>query len=66
MTAMMTTKEKISSRFEQAFADQGFAKPSVAELKESAGVSLRTLGGVQAIKAAEKIALKLIDGGSDE
>lgn len=41
--AMMTTKEKIASCLEQTFADQGFAKPGVAELKVSAGVSLRTL-----------------------
>jgi AcrR family transcriptional regulator len=40
---MASTKEKIASRLEQTFADHGFTKPGVAELRDSADVSLRTL-----------------------
>jgi AcrR family transcriptional regulator len=40
---MLTTKEKIAFCLEQTFADKGFVKPGVAELRASAGVSLRTL-----------------------
>lgn len=40
---MLTTKKQIASRLEQAFNTRGFAEPSVADLKEAAGVSLRTL-----------------------
>lgn len=40
---MMTTKDQIASRLEQAFSLRGFAEPGVAELKSAAGVSLRTL-----------------------
>lgn len=34
---------KIASGLERAFAERGFAEPSVEDLKEAAGVSLRTL-----------------------
>jgi len=40
---MMTTKDQIASRLEQAFALRGFSEPGVAELKVVANVSLRTL-----------------------
>lgn len=40
---MNETQEKISSGLERAFASKGFAEPSVEDLKEAAGVSLRTL-----------------------
>jgi AcrR family transcriptional regulator len=40
---MISTKEQIASRLEQAFNTRGFAEPSVAELQKVAGVSLRTL-----------------------
>ncbi len=37
------THDQIASRLEQAFSKEGFAVPSVAKLKQAAGVSLRTL-----------------------
>jgi len=40
MTDMMS---KISEGLERAFASQGFAEPSVEDLRDAAGVSLRTL-----------------------
>lgn len=40
---MSTTKEKIAAGLERAFARDGFAEPSVEDLREAAGVSLRTL-----------------------
>lgn len=40
MTDMMT---RISVGLEQAFASRGFAEPSVEDLRDAAGVSLRTL-----------------------
>jgi AcrR family transcriptional regulator len=40
MAAMMS---KISSGLERAFAARGFAEPSVEDLRDAAGVSLRTL-----------------------
>ena len=40
---MITTQAHIASCLEQTFTQRGFAEPSVAELKDSAGVSLRTL-----------------------
>ncbi len=40
---MISTKDQIAARLEQAFNKRGFAEPSVAELKTTAGVSLRTL-----------------------
>lgn len=40
---MNTTKEKILSGLERAFARGGFAEPSVEDLRAAAGVSLRTL-----------------------
>jgi AcrR family transcriptional regulator len=40
MTEMMT---KIAAGLESAFASQGFAEPSVEDLRDAAGVSLRTL-----------------------
>ncbi|MCL9775278.1 TetR/AcrR family transcriptional regulator [Vibrio methylphosphonaticus] len=36
-------KEQIAASLEQAFSEQGFAEPSVAQLKVACGVSLRTL-----------------------
>jgi AcrR family transcriptional regulator len=36
-------EEQIAARLEQKFSQNGFAKPSVAELKKVSGVSLRTL-----------------------
>ncbi len=40
MTDMMS---KISAGLERAFANRGFAEPSVEDLRDAAGVSLRTL-----------------------
>lgn len=40
---MITTKDQISSRLEQAFSLRGFSEPGVAELRKIANVSLRTL-----------------------
>jgi len=40
---MNDIKQKISQGLEQAFAENGFAEPSVADLRDAAGVSLRTL-----------------------
>lgn len=39
----MPLHQQIAARLEQAFSQQGFAEPSVAELKTAADVSLRTL-----------------------
>ena len=36
-------EEQIAARLEQTFSQNGFAKPSVAELQKASGVSLRTL-----------------------
>lgn len=36
-------KDKIAENLEQAFSQYGFAEPSVTQLKEACGVSLRTL-----------------------
>ncbi|QIZ77077.1 TetR/AcrR family transcriptional regulator [Ferrimonas lipolytica] len=36
-------KQQITARLELAFSLQGFAEPSVAQLKDASGVSLRTL-----------------------
>ena len=40
---MIDTKTKIAAGLERAFASQGFAEPSVEDLRDAAGVSLRTL-----------------------
>ena len=40
---MADTMSKISAGLEQAFASRGFAEPSVEDLRDAAGVSLRTL-----------------------
>lgn len=40
---MTTIKQRIASRLERTFTRQGFVEPSVAKLKDAAGVSLRTL-----------------------
>lgn len=40
---MQDTKRKIAAGLEQAFARNGFADPSVEDLRDAAGVSLRTL-----------------------
>ncbi len=40
---METLRRQIAFRLEQTFARRGFAAPGVAELKDAAGVSLRTL-----------------------
>ncbi|MDW4497088.1 TetR family transcriptional regulator [Sulfitobacter sp. D35] len=40
---MTGIEEKIAAGLERAFADQGFAVPSVEDLRDAAGVSLRTL-----------------------
>lgn len=40
---MMDAMTKISAGLERAFAEQGFAETSVENLREAAGVSLRTL-----------------------
>lgn len=40
---MTDTMNKISVGLERAFASRGFAEPSVEDLREAAGVSLRTL-----------------------
>ena len=40
---MTDTKTKIAAGLEQAFAARGFAEPSVEDLRDAAGVSLRTL-----------------------
>jgi AcrR family transcriptional regulator len=40
---MNPTLNKISAGLEQAFAARGFAEPSVEDLRDAAGVSLRTL-----------------------
>ena len=40
---MIDTKTKIAAGLERAFAAQGFAEPSVEDLRDAAGVSLRTL-----------------------
>ncbi|MFW8593105.1 TetR/AcrR family transcriptional regulator [Cribrihabitans neustonicus] len=40
---MSDTKKKIAAGLEQAFAARGFAEPSVEDLRDAAGVSLRTL-----------------------
>jgi AcrR family transcriptional regulator len=40
---MNPTMQKIAGGLERAFASQGFAEPSVDDLREAAGVSLRTL-----------------------
>lgn len=36
-------KDRIAARLEALFSQQGFATPSVPEIKEAAGVSMRTL-----------------------
>ncbi len=40
---MTDTMRKISDGLERAFASRGFAEPSVEDLRDAAGVSLRTL-----------------------
>lgn len=40
---MTGTRERIASGLERAFARSGFAEPSVDDLRDAAGVSLRTL-----------------------
>lgn len=40
---MKDIKSKIAAGLERAFAERGFAQPSVEDLREAAGVSLRTL-----------------------
>lgn len=40
---MVDTKTKIAAGLERAFAQNGFASPSVGDLRDAAGVSLRTL-----------------------
>jgi len=40
---MMDTKTRIAAGLERAFAENGFASPSVGDLRDAAGVSLRTL-----------------------
>ncbi|WP_424931083.1 TetR/AcrR family transcriptional regulator [Amaricoccus macauensis] len=40
---MRDTKTKIAAGLERAFAARGFAEPSVEDLRDAAGVSLRTL-----------------------
>lgn len=40
---MMETREKIAAGLETIFAERGFAAPSVPDLRDAAGVSLRTL-----------------------
>lgn len=40
---MTDTMQKIAAGLEQAFATRGFAEPSVEDLRNAAGVSLRTL-----------------------
>ena len=40
---MTDTKSKIAAGLERAFATRGFADPSVEDLRDAAGVSLRTL-----------------------
>ena len=40
---MSDTKTKIAAGLERAFAENGFAAPSVGDLRDAAGVSLRTL-----------------------
>jgi len=40
---MTDTMEKIAAGLEDAFAHRGFAAPSVEDLRDAAGVSLRTL-----------------------
>ena len=39
----MDTTTRIAAGLERAFAGRGFAEPSVADLRDAAGVSLRTL-----------------------
>lgn len=40
---MIETMTKIAAGLERAFASRGFAEPSVEDLRDAAGVSLRTL-----------------------
>jgi len=40
---MSDIKQKIAERLESAFSKNGFAEPSVSDLRDAAGVSLRTL-----------------------
>lgn len=40
---MTGTMEKIAAGLERAFAERGFAEPSVENLRDASGVSLRTL-----------------------
>jgi len=40
---MLDTRTKIAAGLERAFAENGFAEPSVEDLRDAAGVSLRTL-----------------------
>ncbi|MFW8634698.1 TetR/AcrR family transcriptional regulator [Cribrihabitans pelagius] len=40
---MSDTRQKIAAGLERAFAQRGFAEPSVEDLRDAAGVSLRTL-----------------------
>ncbi len=40
---MTDTQSKIAAGLERAFAARGFAEPSVEDLRDAAGVSLRTL-----------------------
>lgn len=40
---MSDTRNRIAAGLERAFAQQGFAQPSVEDLRDAAGVSLRTL-----------------------
>jgi len=40
---MTSTHDKIASALETTFAQRGFAEPSVNQLRDAAGVSLRTL-----------------------
>lgn len=43
MSSMADMMSKIATGLERAFASQGFAAPSVEDLRDAAGVSLRTL-----------------------
>jgi len=40
---MVETQERIAAGLELAFAEQGFTEPSVPDLRDASGVSLRTL-----------------------
>jgi len=43
MSTMNETKSTIAAALETAFAERGFTEPGVAELRDRAGVSIRTL-----------------------